>query len=256
MSIDDHISKKAGNLIVSSEEKNKIQLSTDTIKERLNSYFSNCELKNKIIFGSYPRETILPRSIDENSDIDMMVVFSNPNNYLPQTFLNKLKSFVEYYYTRSEIYQSSPTIVLELQHIKFELVPAVHYYGDVFQIPDGPSQWMTTNPTEFNNTLSECNKNNGYKIKKVIRLLKNWNIAKNYRYYSSYLLEQKITNALKFCYITGSGYTHYLKSAFNSLETYNTSRINTAIGHIDKAIDYENQGMPYWANSEIDKIFE
>src|SRR5690606_40140815 len=57
------------------------------------------------------RGTILPRSMDEQSDIDYMVVFSD-GSATPQTYLNRLKTFVEKRYGSSEIYQSSPTIVL------------------------------------------------------------------------------------------------------------------------------------------------
>lgn len=53
--------------------------------------FSN-EVVEKKIFGSYVRGTILPRKVDEKSDVDIMIVFNNPYGYKPQTFLNKLKS--------------------------------------------------------------------------------------------------------------------------------------------------------------------
>jgi hypothetical protein len=62
--------------------------------------------------------------MDEKSDIDYMVVFSD-RDYQPQTYLDRLRRFTEYYYQKSEIKQSHPTIQLELNHIRFELVPAV-----------------------------------------------------------------------------------------------------------------------------------
>ena len=70
------------------------------------------------MFGSYIRGTILPRKADASSDIDIMVMFLNPNGYKPQTFLNRLKNFAEHYYSTSEIYQSNPTVVLELNHMR------------------------------------------------------------------------------------------------------------------------------------------
>ncbi|MFV8635809.1 hypothetical protein [Ralstonia pseudosolanacearum] len=53
-----------------------------------------------------------------------MVVFSD-SGATPQTYLNRLKIFVEKRYGSSEIYQSSPTIVLELRaantsHLRIE----------------------------------------------------------------------------------------------------------------------------------------
>lgn len=78
-----------------------------------------------------------------------MVVFEK-GGYNPQTYLDRLKRFVEQRYGSSEIYQSSPTIVLELNHIKFDLVPALHQYGTTYNIPNGPSAWQSTNPNDFN----------------------------------------------------------------------------------------------------------
>lgn len=50
------------------------------------------------------------------------------------------------------------------------------------------------------------------------------------------------------------------KRLFNELKnlTYDasiTNRINRAIEKIDKALEYENDGMPYSALSEIKKVF-
>ncbi|WP_328516178.1 SMODS domain-containing nucleotidyltransferase [Ralstonia pseudosolanacearum] len=64
------------------------------------------------------------RAMDDRSDIDYMVVFSD-SGATPQTYLNRLKIFVEKRYGSSEIYQSSPTIVLELRaantsHLRIE----------------------------------------------------------------------------------------------------------------------------------------
>lgn len=77
---------------------------------------------------------MLPRSYDPSSDVDYMVVFKNVI-YQPQTYLNKLRDFVNYYYRTSEIKQSHPTIQLNLNHITFELVPASHNILFGYQIP-------------------------------------------------------------------------------------------------------------------------
>ena len=108
MSVNTYLSDLAGELVLSTTEKNNIIRSLDTIKRRVDRYFS--DVTDKKVFGSYVRGTILPRKADDKSDIDVMIVFSNPNDYKPQSFLNRLKGFAEYYYATSEIYQSSPTI--------------------------------------------------------------------------------------------------------------------------------------------------
>lgn len=254
MSVNSYLSNLASDLVLSSKEKDHISTSVDTIKTRLNLYFST-EVEEKKVFGSYVRGTILPRKADEKSDVDIMVVFKNPFGYKPQTFLNKLRGFAKKYYSSSEIYQSSPTIVLELNHIKFELTPAYVQY-EMYYIPNGPSDWMYTDPDGFYSTLTQCNVKNASKIKTVVRLLKHWNIAKNYRNMASFSLEKKIAEEMTYAYITCTSYTDYLKKALNVIKYYtDIERINIAIGHIDSALDYEENNMPYSALTEIKRAF-
>ncbi len=216
MSVNSYLEDLGSALILSSLEKSNITTSVDTIKSRLSSYFGSDVIEKKL-YGSYVRETILPRKADENSDVDLMVVFNNSNGYQPQSFLNRLKNFAEHYYSRSEIYQSSPTIVLELSHIKFELTPAYKNYG-MYYIPKSSTEWMYTDPDGFYSKLTECNKNNHYKIKPVVRLLKHWNIQKNYRDLASFELEKKVAEELMYAYFSCTSYTDYLKYSFDKIK--------------------------------------
>ena len=257
MSINEYLKEIASKLVISDNEKNGINISINTLEQRLKLYFET-DIKDKFIFGSYTRGTILPRKVDENSDIDYMIVFDNPKEYKPQTFLNKLKDFAEARYSTSEIYQSSPTIVLELNKIKFELVPAYYQYGLCY-ISDGQGGWMYTNPNNFNASLVETNKNNKYLIKPIIRLIKYWNVVKNKRFFSSFKIEEIITNQLKDAYFSCITYTDYLKKAFSSLKglTDNNDvheRIDKSIDKIQESLDYENNNMPITALSKIKQI--
>ena len=201
------------------------------------------------------RGTILPRKIDEKSDIDLMIVFSNPYNYKPQSFLNRLKGFAEQYYSTSEIYQSSPTIVLELNHIKFELTPAYQSYGSYY-IPNGPSNWIYTDPDGFYDKLTECNVYNDYKIKPIVRLIKHWNISKNYRDMASFMLEKKVAEDMKYAFMSCTSYSDYAKKGLDVIKYYTkTDRVNTAISNINKALEYEKNNMPNTALAEIKKVF-
>ena len=105
MSVNTYLQSLASSLVLSTSEKDSITTSVNTIKSRLDGYFS--DVVEKKVFGSYFRETILPRKVDEKSDVDIMVVFNNPYGYKPQSFLERLKKFAEYYYSSSEIHQSS-----------------------------------------------------------------------------------------------------------------------------------------------------
>lgn len=259
MTVNGYLQDLASRLIVKDEEKEKITTSINAIKNKLSLYFGS-EVTDKIVFGSYTRGTILPRKADDESDIDLMVVFGNNiNSYKPQTYLNRLKNFAEKYYSTSEIYQSSPTIVLELNHIKFELVPAYRPlgYADEYKIPDGPSEWISTNPNEFNNILIDCNTKNSSKIKPTIRLIKRWNVTNNDRDMKSFEIEKEIAENMKYSYITCSSYDEYVKEAFKTIRDFwNQDEIKNAIEIIDKALEYESEDMPYYALLEIKKVFE
>ena len=253
MSVNSYFTDLASDLVLSETEKSSITTSISTIKLRLGLYFS--DITEKKVFGSYIRGTILPRKADASSDIDIMVVFLNPNGYKPQTFLNRLKNFAEHYYSTSEIYQSNPTVVLELNHIKFELTPAYISYGSYY-IPNGPSEWMYTDPDGFYDKLTQCNVNNASKIKPVVRLIKHWNIQKNYRDLASYELEKKIAEDMMYAYIWCTSYTDYVRKALQTIRSLTDGkRVDAVIAHLDKALEYEKNLMPFSALAEIKKAF-
>ncbi len=74
MSVNSYLNDLAERAIVRDNEKNKIQVSVKAIKERLEQHFSS-EVDKVFIFGSYKRGTIISRQFDENSDIDIIVIF-------------------------------------------------------------------------------------------------------------------------------------------------------------------------------------
>lgn len=192
MSVNSYLTTLANSAIIRESEKLSIQRSIATLHTRLNNYFDD-DVRRHFIFGSYSRGTILPRGMDSRSDIDYMVVFDD-SSYRPQTYLDRLRRFVEYYYNRSEIAQSNPTIALSLNHIRFELVPATDdwFYG--LRIPANASSyndWISTNPTDFNDQLVSANQSHSNLIKPLVRLVKYWN-AQNGYVYESYELEKMV----------------------------------------------------------------
>lgn len=255
MSVNSYLTDLAGALIIRDDEKVGINKSLETMKIRLGAYFGT-SVKEKLTFGSYTRGTILPRTADEDSDIDLMVVFNNEYGYKPQAYLNKLKGFVEHYYSTSIIHQSSPSIVLEMQHIKFDLVPAYKAMSMCYYIPKNSTDWQLTDPNGFNDNLVEANKSNDYKLKPVIRLMKYWNIKKNCRGAASFELEDKLAQELKYAYLSCSSYSDYILKAFDAVRlTVDYSRADEAKKAIRRALEDESDGYPYLALSEIEKVF-
>lgn len=192
MSINSYLTHLTNHAIVRDQEKLSIERSIATLETRLKAHFG-AQLKSCFIFGSYSRGTILPRAMDAQSDVDYMVIFSD-SDLQPQTYLDRLRRFAERYYGRSEIAQSHPTVALELNHIRFELVPAIQNWWRSIQIPAKTSSyqsWQDTDPKGFNDQLTSANQANGSWIKPLCRLVKYWNATARYPF-ESYGLEQHL----------------------------------------------------------------
>lgn len=262
MSVNNYLTTLSSELVLSTTENTNIKTSITTLSQRLNWYFNNGELHNHFQFGSSTRGTILPRKVDSGSDIDYMVVFKNPRGYTPETLLKYLKDFMHFYYNRSDIYKDSPTMVLELNHIKFELVPAIQDDWGNLSIPSKTyflSQWMPTDPLGFNEKLTRVNVYNNSRIKPLVRLLKYWNRNKLNSHFSSYELENSLVQ--KFDYSLQSSLKEYV---YNSIEGFipsyddsKTYKDNLAKAQeiIIEAKWYENNGYPILAEERIKKLF-
>jgi hypothetical protein len=250
------IPQVASTAVLSGAEQQSINTSVSTLQSRLGLHFELGAIKQHFQFGSFTRGTILSRSMDEQSDIDHMIVF-NDASATPQTYLNRLWSFVAHRYATSEVYQSQPTIVLELNHIKFDLVPATINWLGQLQIPNGSGGWQTTNPNNFNATLEAKNKGHRSLIKPTIRLFKFWNATSGFLF-PSYELEKWVCS-LQFWFL--SNQRDYYFAVIDSLGTHysNTQKINSEITRAKVIVQntkrYEANGQSALAESEIRKLF-
>ena len=260
MSVLSYLDNLASTAILDDDEKSSIETSISTLQTRLNNYFLD-ELKEHFEFGSSTRGTILPRNMDSESDIDYMIVFDD-DTYKPQTYLDKLKRFAEAKYSTSEIYQSSPTVVLNLNHIKFELVPAIDkgFYGyHSYYIPAKASDindWIPTDPNGFNETLTQKNQYNNCKIKPMIRLVKYWNANRGHLFYS-FLKEKDIVDKYYYnCSNVKDYFFDYMLSMPDSGYQYQktTDEVKRAKKIINQVKEYENSGYPVTAENEIKKL--
>ncbi|WP_369959244.1 nucleotidyltransferase [Pseudomonas benzenivorans] len=253
MSVLTYLVQRASEAVLSDEEKRSINTSITTLRTRLTNYFGQ-GVSEQFQFGSSTRGTILPRKMDEGSDIDYMIVFSE-SGYTPQTYLDRVKRFAETNYSRSEIKQSSPTIILELNHIKFDLVPALKSYY-AYKIVGSSGEWLDTNPNDFNETLTAKNNQELSKIKPTIRLVKFWNAKSGY-IFDSYSLEKWIVGRSYGLCINQS---QYLFNVFDNLNPYSIDtkwrreKVERAKRIIAAVRQYEQDGMPYSAEEEVKKL--
>src|SRR5574344_264888 len=260
MSILTYLTRLSSQLVLSTEERISIGVSLGFLKTKLSNWSHSSDIQEQQVFGSYDRDTILPRKYDEGSDVDYMIVFKNPNQLQPETFRTWLKKFAEEKYTRSEIYLDYPTTVLELSHIKFELVPAIKPYWGSYMIPANTtifSKWQSTNPFTLKNTITEANKIN-HNVRPLIRLLKYWNVL-NGKPYASFELEQKIAN-MPFWYSKNLEECFYffveaLMPDYAMSQAHKNS-VNRLKNHVSQAQQYKRMGLDGLAENEIQTLFK
>lgn len=257
MSVLSFLTDTASKAVLSSTEQTSITTSIATLQTRIGLHFASGVIKQHFRFGSSTRGTILPRSMDERSDIDYMIVFSE-NDATPQTYLNRLRAFVEKYYSSSEIRQSSPTIALELNHIKFDLVPTTTTWLGELQIPDGSGGWMVTNPNDFNTTLEAKNREHKSLIKPTIRLFKYWNATAGFPFRSSFEMEKWVCGLRFWSLANQRDYFFAVVDNFNT-NSLSTKWVNDEITRVKNIVAnvrrYERDEMPVTAENEIKKLF-
>lgn len=179
-----------------SEERTYIEERVKNFKLSLKKYFGS-NISDVVLFGSFKRDTILPRKFDPESDIDVLIIFSDTEQgFTPETYRNRLRKFAQTSYFSSTVVKDHPSIVLEMSNIKFDLVPCKiesGFWSPSYQIPNKSSSWMDTDPKGFNDKLTEANNRYNSIVKPIIRLLKRWNAYGDYPYLS-FDLEQIIAD--------------------------------------------------------------
>ncbi|RXK59208.1 nucleotidyltransferase [Lacibacter luteus] len=258
--LNNHLRKISSELFIkyNAEERQKIDRSINSIIGKLDNYFDN-QIDEAIVFGSYTRDTILPRRFDSASDIDILIQFNTTDfdKLKPETYRNHLKRFAETNYTASPIIKDHPSIVIELGHIKFDLVPAIFDVGliyDSIEIPDKNGGWLETEPDKFNDTLTEANTNYNSIVKPIIRLLKYWNASNGYPFFS-FELETEVVDMNFSDENYQSGFLYAIEELSGSdLPGWASSKLDvlkTNAGRIDEYLDH---GDLQKAKSTLERI--
>lgn len=259
MSANGYLTRLAESAFTRQLARTNIERSLENLRTNIGNYFNSGSIKSHFAFGSYTRGTMLPRSMDEQSDIDYMLVFGD-SDAKPQAYLDRLRRFVEAHYPRSEIAQSTPTIVLSLNHIKFELVPAIDSYWSGLQIPTRSNSWMFTEPNAFNQRLTDKNKGNENLIKPLVRVLKYWNARNNYPF-ESYGLEQSIVEHTPLAVIIFGGklwdrFASYVEDMDTSWgdPDYKKRAVERAKNLVSEIKAHESRGDEYQAQQKLERL--
>ena len=75
-----YLNNLSSQLLLSAEERISIGVSLGFLQTNLKKWSHYVDIQEQSVFGSFDRETILPRRYDEGSDVDYMIVFNNTNN--------------------------------------------------------------------------------------------------------------------------------------------------------------------------------
>ncbi len=208
-----------GDLVLSKNEieRNKIETSLSILEGKLKNGLGNNILEFKR-FGSFTRNTILPRKYDQNSDIDLMVIMNTEQNiYKPETYRTWIKNVIDKSYPNSISSKDFPVVKLELNYIMFDLVPAYKViqnwpFNQVqYFIPDKTNIWQSTVPNDINENLRKYNQTTGdNSLRNVIRLCKHWNASSGYPL-ESYLMEKKIIDYWNWLTSINTTYAKFLE---------------------------------------------
>ena len=186
----EYLTQLSQQLVIAPNKRDKIDNSIRHIQKEIWGLFQN-RLHECIVFGSYDRQTIILE--DEEADVDILITFKT-SEYRPETYLKHIKEFCEKNYPRSTVYPDHPTVAIEMDHIKFELVPAIYVSDVAVRIPAPRSnelRWIHTTPTRFKQQVEAKNKNNKDIILPLIRVFRYWNFLQG-KPFSSYEIEKAI----------------------------------------------------------------
>src|SRR5258706_10975321 len=104
MSINNKLSNFAQHQLVigyNAIERENIKTSLYQLEKILHDKLKD-ELRDLMKFGSFTRNTILPRKYDPNTDVDLMVIFNTgTNKYTPGTYREKILRIVSSAYPNS-----------------------------------------------------------------------------------------------------------------------------------------------------------
>ena len=140
-------------------------------------------VSHTFLTGSYKKKTL----INPANDIDVFVVLSGYTQYdiKPNTILDKLKKDLQKTYPNTTIKQDKPCIVIEFNHVTFELTPAIeilNYGHNSFYIPEMSKNntWQyVENPRILEESLTQKNQALNQKLNPLIKMMKKCKLKHN-----------------------------------------------------------------------------
>ena len=173
-------------------------------------------ISHTFLTGSYKKKTL----INPANDIDVFIVLKgySKNNITPNAILNKLKKDLQITYPNTKIRQNKPCIVIEFNHVTFELTPAIEIENDCgeyseFYIPEMSKNniWQKVeNPRVLENSLTQKNQSLDQKLNPLIKMMKKCKVNNNIKT-PSFEMEKMAINSLDYFNGFRDGVQHLLR---------------------------------------------
>jgi hypothetical protein len=171
----------------------------------LSGYFVNNFHMDQAPFpvGSYARGTICAKE----RDIDMLAPFSVAHYWErykndSRAFLYWVRNDLNDHYATTKVSSRQVAVKLDFTVITTDIVPCFPRTGGGYLMPNGSSGWMATNPPFHTQLVADSDKAHNWRMKRLIKLIKAWNIA-NSHHLSSFHVELMVV-AMKQRYSVGS----------------------------------------------------
>lgn len=142
-----------------------------------------------ILMGSASKNTII-RPLD---DVDVLAVFSNENKAWDKywndskSFIYRVRNAYDGFHVQQVGTRGQAVRVFYNNGGHVDVAPVFHQGNDVYHLPNGTGGWILTAPTVANEWFHTRNRELGYHLAPMVRLLKAWNRAHSKRMRSFHL---------------------------------------------------------------------
>lgn len=190
------IDKFIENITVTDRQEKNIDASFQNLKTNLMKEDSNLSVKEVFLNGSYERDTII-RPLD---DIDLFAVIDqadyaenglDPN---PQSVLTKFKTYLNSLYEyEDKVKQDRPCVTVVLSGKNFDVLPSLRKEGALYIPNSDLTGWILTDPKTHTNDLNSVNQYRNYKVKSIVKAVKQWKRENNQNIPSFHIEEVAIS---------------------------------------------------------------
>lgn len=256
--MNDYLEELASQLIVNSNERQQIQGEIKKLLLKLHTWEECNKVKEIKIFGSYQRDTILPRCVDPDSDVDVMVIFKDAFHTPKEAYYDLLLDFSHRNY-KHQILKDEPSIVLNLSGIKIELTPGVEKGASInLQIPTVNNQfldWTWADPFDLIKSVDFYDRLYDGKLRPLIRLFKLWNVNTGH-HYPSFKLEHYLSHLSYFKPISLQDMFIHAATNLPTYDSTNPESVTVLKACMGMIQDYTRHNMYKEAMSVLKAVFE